>query len=58
MQKVPFYDEGYVYQASELCPISSINKAVHVENTFCCKDYVSKQQHMYVIGLKWIFFKI
>ena len=55
MQKVPFYDEDYVYQASELQPILSINKAVYVENTFRYKDYVcqvSKLQQMYVIGLK------
>ena len=37
----------------------SINKVVYVEDTFCYKDYVwqvSKLQHMYVIGLKLIFF--
>ena len=59
MEKVPFYDEDYVYQASELQPISSINKALYVENTFCYKDYlcqVSKPQHMYGIAL--FFFKI
>ena len=58
MQKVPFYDEDYVYQASEIWPILSINKAVYVENTFCYKDYVSKQQHMYIIGLNGFFFQI
>ena len=55
MQKVPFYDEDYVYQASELQPILSINKAVYIENTFCYKDYVcqvSKLEHMYVADLK------
>ena len=55
MKKVPFYDEDYVYKASELQPILSINKAVYVEDTFCYKDYVyqmSRLQHMYVIGLK------
>ena len=37
----------------------SLNKTVYVEDTFCYKDYVyqvSKLQHMYVIGLKWISF--
>ena len=55
MKKVPFYDEDYVYQASELQPILSINKALYVENNFFYKDYVyqvSKLQYMYVIGLK------
>ena len=55
MQKVPFYDEDYVYQASELQPILPINKAVYIENTFCYKDYVcqvSKLEHMYVADLK------
>ena len=59
MQKVPFYDEDYVYQASELSPMLSLNKTVYVENTFCYKGYVyqvSQLQHMYVIGLKWISF--
>ena len=59
MQKVPFYDEDYVYQVPDLYPILSINKALYVENIFCYKDYVcqvSKLQYMYVIGLKWIFF--
>ena len=49
IQKVPFYDEDYVYQASELLPLLSINKAVYVEDTFCYMDYVSqtsKLQHM------------
>ena len=35
------------------------DKVVYVEDTFCYKDYVcqvSKLQHMYVIGLKLIFF--
>ena len=38
----------------------SINKAVYEEDTSCYMDYVlqvSKWQHVYVIGLKWIFFK-
>ena len=55
MQKVPFYDEDYVYQVPDLYPILSINKALYVENIFCYKDYVcqvSKLQYMYVIGLK------
>ena len=55
MQKVPFSDKDYLYQAPELSPILSINKEVYVENTFCYKDYVcqvSKLHHMYVIGLK------
>ena len=36
-----------------------LNKTVYVEDTFCYKEYVyqvSKLQHMYVIGLKWISF--
>ena len=54
MQKVLFYYEDFVYQASELQPMLSANKMVHAENTFCYWDYmcqVSKLQHMYVIGL-------
>ena len=49
MQKVPFSDEDYLYQAPELSPILSINKEVYVENTFCYKDYVcqvSKLHHV------------
>ena len=32
----------------------SINKAIYVDDNFCCRDYVcqvSKLQHLYVIGL-------
>ena len=59
MQKVHLYDDDYVYEASELQSMLSINKAVYVEDTFCYKDYVcqvSKVQHMYETSLKWNFF--
>ena len=54
IQKVPCYDQGYLYQVLKLYPILSINKAINVEVTFCYRDHVcqvSKLQHMYAIGL-------
>ena len=54
MQKVLFYYEDFVYQASELQPTLLTNKVVHAEDTFCYRAFmgqVSKLQNMYVIGL-------
>ena len=54
MQKVLFYYEDFVYQASELQPTLLTNKVVHAEDTFCYRVFmgqVSKLQNMYVIGL-------
>ena len=54
MQKIHFYDEDHVHQASELEPMLSRNRVVHAENTFSYQDYVcqvSKLQHICVIGL-------
>ena len=44
MQKVPFSDEEYLYQAPELYSILSINKEVYVENTFCTRIMCAKCQ--------------
>ena len=37
MQKVLFYYEDFLYQASVLQPMLSTNKVVHAEETFCYK---------------------
>ena len=53
MQKVLFYDEDYVYQASELSYVVDKQSDICRDN-FCCRDYVCqvlKLQHMYLIGL-------
>ena len=39
-QKVTFYDDHYLYQASELQPMLSTNKVVRAEGSFCYRDYV------------------
>ena len=54
IQRVHFYDEYYLYQASKLKPMLSINKAIYVEYNLCYRNYacqVSKLQHICVIGL-------
>ena len=33
-----FYDEDYLYQASKLEPMLSINKAIYIEDNFCYSD--------------------
>ena len=46
MQRVPFYDEDYIYQASKIKPMLSTNIAIYVEDTFCCRDYVFQVSHI------------
>ena len=46
MQRVPFSDEDYTYQASKLKPMLSTNIAIYVEDTFCCRDYVFQVSHI------------
>ena len=38
--KGTFYDDDFVYQASEIHPMLSTDKVVHGEDTFCYRDYV------------------
>ena len=46
MQRVPFYGEDYIYQASKIKAMLSTNIAIYVEDTFCCRDYVFQVSHI------------